>query len=145
MAISTLIYNARIFDGETLIAEHGYIFFGEGLIKQIGTTNSSPLPSADVLIDATGHTILPGLIDAHVHIHGGIHELAQSLNFGVTTVLDMFNEPDHVAEMKKESLEHTDIADIKSACHAATVKDGWPRPVILATMDDQVAVKSMNC
>ena len=39
----------------------------------------------------------PGLIDAHIGTHAGAHELAQSLKFGVATVLDMFKEPDHVS------------------------------------------------
>jgi predicted amidohydrolase YtcJ len=47
------------------------------------------------VIDAGSGTVLPGLIDAHVHLVPGA--LAQSLTFGVTTVLDMFSKPDLVA------------------------------------------------
>jgi imidazolonepropionase-like amidohydrolase len=140
MATSTLIKNARIFDGEAVISERGYILLGDGLIKEIGETDASPLPAADIIVDAAGHTIVPGLIDAHVHIHGGADELAQALNFGVTTVLDLFNEPAHIAELKAESSVRADIADIKSACHAATVKGGWPAPVIMATATDKEKV-----
>jgi predicted amidohydrolase YtcJ len=46
------------------------------------------------VIDAGGGTVLPGLVDAHVHLFPGA--LAQSLTFGVTTVLDMFSQPDLV-------------------------------------------------
>ena len=140
MKTSTLITGARVFDGEKVITERGYIFFDGGVIAEIGEANSSAIPSADITIDGSGHTILPGLIDAHVHVHAGAGELSQALQFGVTTVLDLFNEPQHVAKLKKESSERTDIADIKSACFAATIKDGWPRPVVLATMEDKEAV-----
>lgn len=145
MAPSTLITNARIFDGENIIAEGGFILFEKGLIKEIGTVESSVTLTADITIDASGHTILPGLIDAHVHIHEGSIELAQALKFGVTTVLDLFNEPENIAKLKRESSKRPDIADIKSACYAATIKDGWPRPVILATMEDkEAALKRME-
>lgn len=144
MAISTLIHNVRVFDGEQLISDHGYIVFQDGLIKDIGATDPSPLPSTDEIIDGFGCTILPGLIDAHVHSHGGARELAQTLAFGVTTVLDMFNEPEYIAEMKKESSERSDIADIKSACHAATVSGGWPEPIIFATIDDKEEVRLVS-
>ena len=140
MATSTLIANARIFDGEKVITERGFIFFDGGFITEIGEADSSFIPSADNTIDASGHTILPGLIDAHVHVHAGASELAQALKFGVTTVLDLFNEPENIAKLKKESSERADIADVKSACFAATIKDGWPRPVVLATMEDKEAV-----
>jgi predicted amidohydrolase YtcJ len=42
------------------------------------------------VIDAEGGTILPGLIDSHIHLVPGA--LAQGLTFGVTTALDMFSQ-----------------------------------------------------
>lgn len=141
MAASTLITNAKIFDGDGVITERGFILLEGGLIKEIGEVDSSTVPSADLMVDASGHTVLPGLIDAHVHVHAGSSELTQALKFGVTTVLDLFNEPENIAKLKKESSERTDIADIKSACHAATIKDGWPRAVVLATLEDKEAVR----
>lgn len=137
---TTLIKNARIFDGESVISEQGYVLLGDGLIREIGEAGASHLPAADITVDAAGHTILPGLIDAHVHIHGGAYELAQALNFGVTTVLDLFNDPAHVAKLKAEASVRADIADIKSSCHAATVEGGWPGPVIMATAADKEKV-----
>lgn len=142
MPNSTLITNARIFDGENVLTERGFIFFSEGgLITDIGT-DASAIPSANIVIDASGNTVLPGLIDGHVHVHGGVSELAQAIKFGVTTVLDLFNEPRVIAKLKKEASERVDIADIKSSCLAATIKDGWPRPVILATLEDKEEVRA---
>ena len=59
------------------------------------TAAASAAQDGDEVIDAAGGTLLPGLIDAHVHLVPGA--LTQSLNFGVTTVLDMFSTPDLVA------------------------------------------------
>lgn len=125
-----------------MYSQNGYIILQDGLIKDIGPITPISLPPVDIVINGSGYTILPGLIDAHVHSHGGIGDLRQALNFGVTTVLDMFNEPGYIAEMKTESAKRLDIADIKSAYHAATISGGWPGPIILATLPDKEQVKA---
>ncbi len=53
-----------------------------------------------------------GLIDAHVHVHGAA-ALEQSLAFGVTTVLDMFAQPEGVKQLRAE--DRPDRADLRSA------------------------------
>jgi len=137
--ISTLIRNVRIFDGESVVSENGCILLENGLITAVSTmTPMTPAP-ADVVIDGTGHTIFPGLIDAHVHAHEGLEELKQALRFGVTTVLDMFSEPGHVREMKQLVAERNDVADFRSSGFGATVDGGWPAPVIMATLGDKVS------
>ena len=138
---STLIHNVRIFDGESVISQRGFILFEDGLIKALGTGEPSQMPKADVVIDGNGNTILPGLIDAHVHAYGGIPELEQALQFGVTTVLDMMNEPHSVTAMKKVAGERHDVADLRSALHAATVEGGWPTQVMLAIAADKEVVR----
>jgi hypothetical protein len=47
----------------------------------------------------------------------------------------MFNEPDNVASLKKIAGERNDIADIRSALHAATIEGGWPSQVIMASAE----------
>jgi hypothetical protein len=59
-----------------------------------------------------------------VHVHNGINELSQALQFGVTTVLDIFNEPDKIRGPKKIVLERSDMSGVRSALHGATIK-GW--------------------
>jgi dihydroorotase-like cyclic amidohydrolase len=140
---STLIHNVRIFDRESVISPNGYVLFEDGLIKALATETPLPIPKADIAIDGEGNTILPGFIDAHVHLYGGIPELAQALRFGVTTVLDMMNEPNSVEALKKAAGERYDIADLKSALHAATVEGGWPSQVMLAITPDVDVV--CNC
>jgi imidazolonepropionase-like amidohydrolase len=76
------------------------------------------------VIDAGGGTVLPGLIDAHVHLVPGA--LAQSLTFGVTTVLDMFSKPDVVARAKEQASSHSDVADVRSSGVGATAPGGHP-------------------
>jgi imidazolonepropionase-like amidohydrolase len=42
------------------------------------------VPAGTTVVDGTGRTLLPGLIDAHPHATG-LSQLRQSLVFGVTT------------------------------------------------------------
>jgi imidazolonepropionase-like amidohydrolase len=60
----------------------------DGAITSVCDTTSQP--GAD--IDGRGHTLLPGLFDAHVHVSPQPDEpLRQLATMGVTTALDMFS------------------------------------------------------
>ena len=50
--------------GDTVVCE-------EGLIVSVGTASATDVERADVVIDAGGTTLIPGLIDSHVHITFG--------------------------------------------------------------------------
>jgi len=76
------------------------------------------------VIYAGGGTVLPGLIDPHVHLVPGAP--VQALTFGVTTVLDMFSKPALVARAKEEASSRPDVADVRSSGVGATVPDGHP-------------------
>jgi imidazolonepropionase-like amidohydrolase/ABC-type multidrug transport system permease subunit len=64
-----LIQNARIIVGNGSVIESGAVLVKEGKIDTVFTGNS---PDAKTLkadgIDAAGKTVLPGLIDVHVHL-----------------------------------------------------------------------------
>ena len=71
MAQSMLIKGASILDvvsGELI--DNSVIVVERGRIEYVGPANASPTTSAKVL-DLQGHTILPGLIDMHVHLTSG--------------------------------------------------------------------------
>ena len=124
---SVLIKDVRIFTGQEVL-DSGFVLVEDGIINSIG--RSPPAVDAPT-ISAPGATLMPGLIDAHIHAHQGeVQGLEQHLRFGVTTVLDMHNEPKFVASLKKAAKERHDVADFKSACHAATIDQGWPAPVV---------------
>ena len=124
---SLLIKEARIFTGEHVL-ESGSVLVEDGIVKYVG---NNP-PNTDVpIVSGSGSTLIPGLIDAHIHANNGrVLALEQSLRFGVTTVCDMHNEPPNVAKLKKVAKERTDVADFKSACLAATIDQGWPVPIV---------------
>jgi imidazolonepropionase-like amidohydrolase len=72
-----LIQNARIFVGNGKVIESGAILIKQGRIAEIyeGTAPDAKLLNAEP-IEAAGKTILPGLIDVHVHLgaSGGFPE-----------------------------------------------------------------------
>ncbi len=122
-----MIQDARIFTGEDIL-ESGNVLVENGIIKYVG----SDAPNTDVrIVSGSGFTLIPGLIDAHIHADKGkVLAVEQALRFGVTTVLDMHNEPVNVAKLKKIAKERKDVADFKSSCLAATVDQGWPAPIV---------------
>ena len=74
---STLFQNTRIFVGNGTIIERGAVFVRNGKIAEVfGTPPSDPQALHAEVIDASGKTLMPGLIDMHVHIGapGGVYE-----------------------------------------------------------------------
>jgi len=60
---------ATIIDGTgTDPVQHGSVVVEGDRIKEVLTGDPGPLPSDAVVIDCRGRTLLPGLIDAHVHL-----------------------------------------------------------------------------
>ena len=116
-----VIRHARVFDGHKVQAQAD-VWVESGTIKAVGKDLKVP---ADVkVIDATGDTLLPGLIDSHTHAWGDA--LKQSLVFGVTTEFDMFTDVKFMGQQKKEQAEGRaqDAADLFSAGTLATAPGG---------------------
>jgi len=114
----TAITNARIFDGEKVIESRNIVIQGETIIAVGGD-----IPANATIIDAEGATLLPGLIDAHVHTSVG--GLRDALHFGVTTELEMngdFTERGRAIQLKNVD----DVADVRSAGTAITAPGGHP-------------------
>ncbi|MEC0245120.1 amidohydrolase family protein [Paenibacillus chitinolyticus] len=114
----TAITNARIFDGEKVIDSRNVVIKGETIIAVGGD-----LPANATIIDAKNATLLPGLIDAHVHT--SIGGLRDALKFGVTTELEMngdFTERGRAIQLKNVN----DAADVRSAGTAITAPGGHP-------------------
>lgn len=132
---SIMFRDVRIFDGNNEI-ENGHVLVESGKIKSFGAGSPPPNSSHIKTISKPGHTLLPGLIDAHNHLHGGnVNALKQAVRFGVTTIMDLHNEVDSFLKIKKAVAKEgfkREGADFKCAGIAATIENGWPVPVVLA-------------
>ena len=71
-AQSLIIKGANLLDVMTgeLIKDH-VVLVNDGRIARISPTRSADLPAGVEVIDLQGHTLLPGLIDMHVHLTSG--------------------------------------------------------------------------
>ncbi len=118
---STLIRGARVFDGER-VWPTADVRLKDGRIDAIA--ESLPVSAGETVVEGAGRTLLPGLIDAHVHALGVARE--DALRFGVTTVLDLFGDPAQlpVARAERESLAPTLKADLWGAGYLATAAGG---------------------
>ncbi len=125
------------------------IFVSDGHIAGIYPTGDAP--DAEVVLDAAGRLVAPGLVDVHVHLRqpGGEHKetiasgTRAALMGGFTTVLAMPNTtpapdtPEHVRAIR-------DLIDASAWCHthiigAATLNNDCE------TLTDFAALKSAGC
>jgi len=135
-----VIRGARIFDGDKLLPAAD-VSVEHGVIKAMGK-NLKVAPGTKE-IDASGDTLLPGLIDSHTHTWG--KALEQALVFGVTTELDMFSDPKFDADVRKREAagQNLNAADLRSSGTLVTVAKGHgteygiPIPVLASAADAQ--------
>jgi imidazolonepropionase-like amidohydrolase len=122
VAASFVIRHARIFDGHCVLP-YDTVHVSHGVIAAVG--KDAAMPVAGETIDGSGHTLLPGLIDAHTHSWGA-EPLRQALVFGVTTELDMFMDAHLMRQLKRKLAEGDgdDLADLRSAGICATAPEG---------------------
>jgi imidazolonepropionase-like amidohydrolase len=117
------IRNVRVFDGEKTV-ERATVVVDGGRI--VAFAPGAHIPNGFRIIQGGGKTLLPGLIDSHVHVFPGAQH--DALRFGVTTELDMFDLSHEFKEWRaqRESLASTNEADTWAAGTGVTVKGGGP-------------------
>ncbi|NET33532.1 MAG: amidohydrolase family protein [Cyanothece sp. SIO1E1] len=116
---SLLIQNVRLFDGSN-VQEGMDVLFENGKVSKIQAHD--PQREADEVIDGKGKTLLPGLINAHVHIWFPAH-LAEAAKAGVLTVMDMHASRFSIPILKALK-DSTGFANYLSAGPGATVPGG---------------------
>ncbi|OCT54153.1 hypothetical protein CLCR_00180 [Cladophialophora carrionii] len=147
----TVIHSVDLFDGHSTHSNATVVFDSEsGTITSVSTGSShAQHPSGATVIDGKGHTLLPGLIESHMHCHGlhlppggSMKDILRSpLKSGVTTVCDMHSDLDSVNthrsaiadELEKAKAGGTvTLSDLKSSLLGATIEGGWPKPIVLS-------------
>jgi imidazolonepropionase-like amidohydrolase len=127
--MATAIENVRVFTGSG-VSEPRRVVVDGGVLVGDST-------AADVIVDGDGATLLPGLIDAHMHTVLGRVDLENLAQWGVTTGLDMAAWPlEFVTAMRHEQ----GVAQIFSATTPAVGPGGnhanlpgFPRDGIVTT------------
>lgn len=77
------------------VIERGTIVVKAGRIVAVGEANAVPIPSGATILDLTGTTVMPGLVDVHLHMRVPSNIFPQqswmfmvNLAYGVTTARD---------------------------------------------------------
>ena len=92
------LVGARIvtMNGDEAVIENGTIIIEDNRIANIGATGEIDIPSGAKVMDVTGKTIIPGMIDSHAHGSHGTNSLIPQQNYqnyatlalGVTTTFN---------------------------------------------------------
>jgi len=89
-------------DREGLLPGQTVIVRG-GRIAEIGPARTMTLPPSAIVVDGTGRYLTPGLADMHVHLDSFVQarpnfgDAPLFLAYGITTVLNLRGEPEHLA------------------------------------------------
>lgn len=120
LAAATLVQDVRVFDGERMHAKRSVLIDGG---KIVNANFRGAAPAGATLVSGFGKTLLPGLIDSHVHAY---QHLELPLVFGVTTQVDMFTALPIMQEAARKMAAgaNSGQADLFSAGTLATAPGG---------------------
>jgi hypothetical protein len=148
----TVVHSVTLFDGNATHPNATVVFdSASGKVTSVSTSSTHVQhPSGATVIDGSGHTLLPGLIESHMHCHGlhlppeaSVQDILRSpLKSGVTTVCDMHSPLDEVDTLRKSIADEiaeakqsggkVTLSDLKSSLLGATIEGGWPKPIVLS-------------
>jgi imidazolonepropionase-like amidohydrolase len=141
-APSVLIHDVRVFSAtDAGVEEHVDVRIADGLITDVVATGSGL--SADTTVDGHDRTLLPGLVDLHVHLAltagppwylalPDPPHTAQSMVYaGVTTVLDLGGDPKVLRGLKRAIATHRWLGPrILYAGQGLTVAAAYPLDMV---------------
>lgn len=106
-ASTVVLTNATLIDGTGSAPRTGMtIVVQGGVVADITVGGASLVPEDAQVVDLAGHFVLPGLVDAHVHLSNNpdpVAALGQLLQRGVTTVRDMGGDARTLAVLARDT------------------------------------------
>ena len=100
----TAYEGARLITGDGRVIEKGTLLVDGAKITQAGPSGEVKIPAAAKRVDAAGKTLMPAIIDTHVHVSGTLKgvqtDLKQRAYYGVSTAMSMGTDNFDVLEMR---------------------------------------------
>ncbi len=142
-SVSILFEGVNIFNGrDSVLITNKDVLIENGLIKRIADKIEAPEGSNLKRIAAKGKTLMPGLVDAHVHLSGSgavpwenvsadeEYNLSAYLYAGITTVYDLGGLGSGLEKLANKVEEGKIVGPSLYHAHIPiTVKDGHPIPL----------------
>jgi imidazolonepropionase-like amidohydrolase len=114
------------------------IVLRDGLVESIGPRAGFVLPKGTRELDVSGRWVIPGLIDAHVHLASSADwALSHYLAWGVTTLRDVHGDLNTVLRIRTQA--NSGRGDHPRVYVAGAMIDGLP-----ATYPDAISVNAEN-
>jgi imidazolonepropionase-like amidohydrolase len=129
--------NVRVFDGDRVLDGSHDVVTDGGVIAAVEPAGTAAHQGATIF-SGRGAMLLPGLIDAHVHLRGAA-DLAELARWGVTTALDMGSWPASLIAQ----LRQAGSADVRST-GAGAVGPGSPQAKIPGRPADSIALSPQD-
>lgn len=97
-----IIRNVRVIDGTGVAASRSSdVLVSEGRIARISPRGREPTPAGARELDGGGRTLIPGLINMHVHLAASGLNLLPYLYHGVTAVREMGADPSWTLSLRE--------------------------------------------
>jgi imidazolonepropionase-like amidohydrolase len=117
---------AALFDGDGGPPVPGQtVLAAGGLIERVGPADRVRPPPGSLVVDGAGCTLLPGVVDAHVHL--GFYPPEVVVAGGVTTVRDLGWPPERLAGLRELAAARPEASPrLLAAGQIVTVPGGYP-------------------
>ncbi|PPK88483.1 imidazolonepropionase-like amidohydrolase [Neolewinella xylanilytica] len=132
-----VLQNVHLFDGHE---DRGTVSIG--INADTIAVISETVLTGDSIVDAAGKFVMPGLVNAHVHVSRP-EQLREGYQLGILYLLNMHTGmEEREADWKRNSRDAAGSSVLYGSGHAATVPGGHPTPFSpdMETINDSVSV-----
>ena len=106
----TAFEGARLIVGDGRVIESATLVVEGARIAQVGRTAEVRVPAGATRVNLAGKTVMPMLIDTHVHLNRTREALIRDLRlrayYGVSTALSMGTDGYELLDMRREAIRH---------------------------------------
>ena len=104
----TAFEGARLIVGDGRVIEHATLVVEGARIAQVGQTADARVPAGATRVDLAGKTVMPMLIDTHVHLSPTRDALIRDLRlrayYGVSAALSLGTDKDEFLDMRSQTI-----------------------------------------